>query len=95
MPFITILRDTKGKLRLRPLPNQEYNIAMNIQGSKEIRERYPTGTLLVAEYLLPAGSFYRAPKVRPALDSEVKEWRGLVYKAEGFEEEELNIFDVI
>lgn len=94
MPFITILNDGK-KLRLRALPDQKLDIRKNIQGSREIRDRYKPGTILVADWLVDAGKFYRAPRVRPALPSEVKKWNGIKYKADGFEEEELNIFDAI
>lgn len=96
MPFITILNDGK-KLRLRALPDQEYNdelldVNKNIQGSRDIRERYPQGTILYAEELYDAGSYYRVPNVRAATRAEAKQYEGLRLNIDKGEPQELNIF---
>lgn len=98
MPFITIAHDGK-KLRLRTLPDQEdpvtdepFDESKNIQGSRDIRTRYPQGTILWADTLSDMGTYYRVPRVRAATKDEAKRYEGLRYNIDKGEPTELNIF---
>lgn len=46
MPFVRIVRDNKGKIRLRFLPGQDFDEEINIQSNRSIRDTYSVGTIL-------------------------------------------------